>query len=301
MKTLKVRSIVTFVLLAILLAAVLAINPASAIAASQSSRALQAVAPAQSGCTYTVRPGETLYSIAMRYGTTVYYLAQSNSLYNPNWIYAGMRLRVPCGGVTYPPGHGDGFPPSGICNYYTVQRGDWLAVIAARFGTTWQAIAQANRLYNPNFIYAGMRLAIPCGNGSPPPGGQSQSYVSLLYHYAVKSPAGWTFKINTSVPSGPGLSPEYVTFSAPGRSLPQIEIDVLTGAPPFTGFENCVKNLTFRGIPACSLSLPAGQNPALRLLIFQKGNAHFHIGMYYQDEGSLAIWDSFLATFNFTN
>jgi len=33
--------------------------------------------------------------------------------------------------------------------------------IAARFGVTWRAIADANHLVNPNRIYPGQRLIIP--------------------------------------------------------------------------------------------------------------------------------------------
>jgi LysM repeat protein len=50
---------------------------------------------------------------------------------------------------------------------YTVQPGDTLSGIAARHGTTWQAIAQANNLGNPNLIQPGQRLTIP-GSGSAP-------------------------------------------------------------------------------------------------------------------------------------
>lgn len=196
---------------------------------------------------------------------------------------------------------GDETSSWGICTYYTVQPGDYLKLIAARFGTTWQAIAQANKIYNPNLIYAGMRLAIPCGNGTPPAEGESRSFTSTLYHYAVKAPSGWTIKVNRAVPPGTGSNPEYVTFSAPGRNLPAIDVDVLTGTPPFTGFENCARNLTFHGIQACNMSLPVGQTPAQQLLIFQRGNAYFHMAMRYEDAGALTQWDAFLATFGFTD
>jgi len=48
---------------------------------------------------------------------------------------------------------------------YVVQRGDSLAILAARFGTTVQAIASANGLVNLNLIYVGQVLYIP----APPP------------------------------------------------------------------------------------------------------------------------------------
>jgi plastocyanin len=47
-------------------------------------------------CSHVVRPGETLTALARRYGTSVGGLARSNYLRNPNYIWSGMTLRVPC-------------------------------------------------------------------------------------------------------------------------------------------------------------------------------------------------------------
>jgi LysM repeat protein len=44
---------------------------------------------------------------------------------------------------------------------YVVQRGDTLAKIAARYGTSWRDIAVVNNIANPNLIYAGQILVIP--------------------------------------------------------------------------------------------------------------------------------------------
>ena len=44
---------------------------------------------------------------------------------------------------------------------YTVASGDTLSQIAARFGTTFEALAQLNHLSDPNLIYPGQHLAIP--------------------------------------------------------------------------------------------------------------------------------------------
>lgn len=48
---------------------------------------------------------------------------------------------------------------------HTVRPGETLAGIAARYGTTTRALAEANGIQDPNRIYAGTRLAIP-GSGS---------------------------------------------------------------------------------------------------------------------------------------
>ena len=129
-------------------------------------------------CSVTVQRGEALYMIAARYRTTTAYLAQINNLFNPNYIYAGMVLKVPCmqpQPLPQPLPQPQPWPqpqpqpqPWPICSYYTVQRGDWLKTIAARYGVSWQLLAQVNGLSNANYIYAGQKLAIPCQQPQPP-------------------------------------------------------------------------------------------------------------------------------------
>ncbi len=60
-------------------------------------------------------------------------------------------------------------PPSstgGGAVWHTVQRGETLSSIARAYGTTWQAIARANNLVNPDQIYPGQKLKIPGGTGA---------------------------------------------------------------------------------------------------------------------------------------
>jgi len=56
------------------------------------------------------------------------------------------------GGCNYGCGYGDGT--------YVVQRGDTLAKIAARYGTTWYQLCVLNGLWNPNLIYAGQVIRV---------------------------------------------------------------------------------------------------------------------------------------------
>ena len=108
--------------------------------------------------------GDTLYAVAARTGTTVNALMRANGLPNPNFIYAGQRLIVPAntGGYTAPAS--SSVSSAGV---YTVNRGDTLATVAARFGTTVAAMMRANGIYNANFIYVGQRLNVP-GRSAPP-------------------------------------------------------------------------------------------------------------------------------------
>ena len=299
MEELKVRSSVVWATIAILITMAFLAIPAFA-AASPTSDVPQAAALTLSDCSYAVRRGDTLLSIAARYKTSVYYLTQLNRLGNPNWIYAGMTLRLPCAGTSNPPGQGDGSLPSGICSYYVAHPGDNLRLIAAHFSTTWQAIAQVNRLYNPNVIYTGMRLAIPCGSGSNGNPGQWKTFTSTRYHYAVNYPSNWRIEIQAPRATGPGANPEYVYLRPAATSLPMIEVYALKGAPPITGFENCYKNLVFKGIPACSISLPKGQEPAQQLLVFQKGNSHYQIAIQYEAQQQLAVFEEVVKSFRFT-
>ena len=97
--------------------------------------------------TYTVRSGDTLSSIAAKFGTSYQALASLNGIANPNLIYVGQVLRV------------NGSASTGSV-YYTVRAGDNLSAIAARYGTSYQSIANLNGLANPNLIYAGQTLKI---------------------------------------------------------------------------------------------------------------------------------------------
>lgn len=54
--------------------------------------------------------------------------------------------------------------PAAPAASYTVRAGDTLADIAARFGTSWQTLAAANGLADPDRIMPGQQLAIPAGD-----------------------------------------------------------------------------------------------------------------------------------------
>lgn len=131
--------------------------------------------------THVVQPGENLYRISLKYGVTVQAIAQANSIANPNLIFVGQNLSIPGGTSTgstgsQPPSGGTTTPPASATTY-TVIAGDTLSKIARTFGTTVQAIAQANNIANVNLIFVGQVLNIPGGTGTPPPtsGGTTSS------------------------------------------------------------------------------------------------------------------------------
>ncbi len=112
---------------------------------------------------YTVKRGDTLSAIASRYGTSVSALAKANNIRNVNLIHSGQRLSIPGAAAAKPAASK---PASSGNRAYTVQRGDTLGKIAARFGSSVSAIARASKIANPNLIYPGQKLTIPGGGSS---------------------------------------------------------------------------------------------------------------------------------------
>ncbi len=117
-------------------------------------------------CTHVVQFGEDLFRIALNYGTTVTALAQANSIANPNLVFAGMSLHVPCGPVT-PPQHC-------VRATYVVPFGQDLFRIGLLYGVDPNTLAAFNNISNPNLIFAGMTIEIPC-SGSYNPGNSTYS------------------------------------------------------------------------------------------------------------------------------
>jgi LysM repeat protein len=137
----------------------------SAIRAQNPLRAVIAVVVLTLGgllstTSHTVRQGETLDGIARRHGTTVADLVARNGIRDPNRIFVGETLTVSSSGG---PSSGAGTGGGGT---YTVQRGDTLATIARRHGTTVRDLVARNGIRDPNLVIAGHTLQIPGSNGS---------------------------------------------------------------------------------------------------------------------------------------
>jgi len=109
-----------------------------------------------SGCrlNYTVKSGDSLYSIGQSYGINWQDIAAANNLTSPYNLTIGQRLVLPI-----PAGSNIG------CSFmYTVQSGDSLFTIASSYGVSWLDVASANGITTPYTISPGQCLILPLTN-----------------------------------------------------------------------------------------------------------------------------------------
>ena len=114
--------------------------------------ALTAVVTAHAPAVITVQPGDNLWDLAKRHGTSVSDLRRLNGLDGRATIYAGQTLRT------------SGSAPSsgGVGRTHRVVSGDTLSTLAKTYGVTTRALSQANGLSTTR-IRIGQQLTIPRG------------------------------------------------------------------------------------------------------------------------------------------
>ncbi len=105
--------------------------------------------PAQA---YTVRPGDTLWSLSQRTGVPVDQLARENGIADPNHILVGQRLTL---ALPTPPAPTVPAAPTAV---YTVRPGDTLWGIARRFGVSVADLERLNDVSNPRRLLPGQIL-----------------------------------------------------------------------------------------------------------------------------------------------
>jgi LysM repeat protein len=136
---------------------------------------------------HVVAPGETLFAIASQYGTTVEAIAEANGLAYPYTLSIGQPLMIPAPGPgpapmpyqgnNFGPGPDNSMPPQadpstmmpGNGYIHNVAPGENLFGIAQQYGTTVEAIAEANGLAYPYTLSVGQPLAIPGPGAYPGP------------------------------------------------------------------------------------------------------------------------------------
>ena len=118
---------------------------------------------------HKVVKGETLGTIAARYGVSLADVQEINRITNPNRIYVGMELVVPVHGMPAGEsvalaaalgGSSPSAPPKATQVSHTVQRGQNLSSIAARYGVKTSDLMRWNGITDANRIYVGQKLTL---------------------------------------------------------------------------------------------------------------------------------------------
>ncbi len=128
---------------------------------TQPSSSTPSSSPSQSGATYVVQPGDTLYNIARAYGLSLDQLKAMNGL-SSNYIFAGDQLAVASGGTTSVGQSSTGQVGQGSSTSqgnYTISPGDTLSGIAQYYGVSVEQLKAWNGLVS-DLIYPGYRLSI---------------------------------------------------------------------------------------------------------------------------------------------
>ncbi|HHW39674.1 MAG TPA: LysM peptidoglycan-binding domain-containing protein [Syntrophomonadaceae bacterium] len=104
------------------------------------------------GIPYVIRPGDTYFSLARRFGTTVDALIAANPGVDPNNLQIGMTICIPVAPVPGP-------CPGGFT--YVIRGGDTFFSLARRFGISVEALMAANPGVDPNNLRIGQTICIP--------------------------------------------------------------------------------------------------------------------------------------------
>jgi len=122
------------------------------VAANAATPAVKAVpAPAGTSATYVVRSGDSLWSIARKFGVSQQQLLAWNRIGNKNHLRPGQTLKIAPAGVA-----------SAVAGnkHYVIQPGDSLWSIARRFNLSQQDIVSWNNLQKGQIIKPGQTLRL---------------------------------------------------------------------------------------------------------------------------------------------
>ncbi|MCZ0891484.1 LysM peptidoglycan-binding domain-containing protein [Ligilactobacillus saerimneri] len=142
-------------------------------------------AATNSGKTYTVKSGDSVWAIAQKTGVSMDTLRSLNNIKN-NFIYPGQQLKLSnsnSSSNTSNPGKTNAATNSG--KTYTVKSGDSVWAIAQKTGVSMDTLRSLNNIQG-NFIYPGQQLRLS-GSNSSQTTTKTNSNTSSTGTYQVKS------------------------------------------------------------------------------------------------------------------
>jgi murein DD-endopeptidase MepM/ murein hydrolase activator NlpD len=173
----------------------------------------------QDGPIYVVEAGDSLFSIAQIFGTTVEKLAEANQIEDPSAIFPGQSLLIP------------GYDSlSGTLQFNPVRYGETLRSLALRYGLPRDQLGRLNRVLNPSRLYSGQPFVYPEQIGGMPTSRRistlhGQGLLELSAEFAVDS---WVLADGNEIAGRRWLVPGELVY-APGGE------EATTALPPEFG------------------------------------------------------------------
>jgi len=124
-------------------------------------RAMPPTPPCPNGFLYTIRAGDTLFTLSQRFNVSVEAIIRANPGIDPNNLQIGQVICIPQAMPPTPP------CPNGFL--YTIRAGDTLFTLSQRFNVSVDAIIRANPGIDPNNLQIGQVICIPQAMPPTPP------------------------------------------------------------------------------------------------------------------------------------
>jgi membrane-bound lytic murein transglycosylase D len=168
---------------------------------------------------HRIRRGESVSTIAARYGVSQYAILEANNLSRRSTIYAGKEIivPVPLDGDYHSGGSSKNREYEAKNSIYTVRRGDTMWDIARAFGTTVDALRRTNYIGRGSRIYVGQKLKIPTSaHRTPSSSSSSSGYASKSQSSSGGSATKHTVRAGDTIWD---IARKYGTTTARIRSL----------------------------------------------------------------------------------
>src|SRR5699024_5952933 len=150
------------------------------------------------GSTYTVKSGDTLSHIAVKYKTNVAQLKKLNNL-KSDLIYVGQKLNVKGNSSSSKPGTKPSTSTSTKESTYTVKSGDTLSHIGRQYNMSVSELKKLNNLKS-DLILVGQKLKVSTQSKSVTPSSSSSSSSTKTYKVVSGDTlSGIALKYKTSV------------------------------------------------------------------------------------------------------
>lgn len=175
--------------------------------------------PCPIGNRYTIRPGDTFYSLARRFNTTVSAIQAANPRVNPVNLQVGQQICIPVPGPPEP--CAGGF-------LYTILAGETFFSLARRYGISVDALLTANPEVDPDRLRVGQRICIPAPPRPEPCPGRLYTIQAGDTFIGIARRFGYT--VDALLAINPGVDPDRLQIGE------QICLPPSPGGGPFPCF-----------------------------------------------------------------